>query len=168
RMETKAIQERLPQIVDCLQPLLFVEKCFGTFRFRQISGSLLPPTFMSKAYAMALLIVIGIPYLAAICMSQSPYGIDGIKFELANAAPVLLVVIQFVISMLVPFMFSKENVIIVQSLSRIDHLLNVDEKHYRKGKRRILVKLIIFSIILILSLVFELYNQDVLTVSLDN
>ncbi|XP_045485537.1 uncharacterized protein LOC123689454 [Pieris rapae] len=165
RMETNAIQERLSLIVDCLHPLLFMEKCFGTFRFCQVRGSLNPPTFMTKAYAMALLIVICISYVAALCVSQSPYGIDGIKFELPNAAPVLLVVIQFVISMLVPFMFSKENVIIVKSLAQIDHLLDVDEKLYSKSKRRILVKLIIFSIILILSMVYEFYNQDILSVT---
>ncbi|XP_045533271.1 uncharacterized protein LOC123720622 [Pieris brassicae] len=94
-------------------------------------------------------------------LSQSPFTWNGVKFEFISASPSIFMTSQFITSLIVPFLFSKQNIIFIKTISEIDSLLRINEEFYCKCKRKNIIKICMLVVSFSLSLTYELYvNQE--------
>ncbi|XP_047508738.1 uncharacterized protein LOC125052159 [Pieris napi] len=92
---------------------------------------------------------------------QTPYVFNGVKLEFLSALPYIFVTGRFITSLIVPFLFSKQNIIFIKTISEIDSILGINEEFYSKCKRKTIIKICTLVVSVSLSITYEMYvNQQ--------
>ncbi|XP_047509506.1 gustatory receptor 68a-like [Pieris napi] len=94
--------------------------------------------------------------------TQTP--LNGVTFEILSLSPSIFMTSQFITSLIVPFLFSKQNMIFIKTISEIDSLLGINEEFYSKCKRNTIIKICALVISFSLSTTYELYVNQKMTV----
>ncbi|XP_047509185.1 uncharacterized protein LOC125052406 [Pieris napi] len=156
------MENKVHNVVDSLRPLLITENLFGIFRFSSANGTLTAPPRVTKLYTICVFFITITSYTyQMVKLTQTPFTWNGVKFEFLNATPSIFMTSQFITSLIVPFLFSKQNIIFIKTISEIDSLLGIYEEFYSKCKRKTIIKISTLVISFSLSTTYELYvNQE--------
>nr|QYF65482.1 gustatory receptor 25 [Pieris rapae] len=96
-------------------------------------------------------------------LNQSPYVFNGVKFEFISASPSIFMTSQFITSLIVPFLFSKQNIIFIKAISEIDSLLGINEEFHSKCKLQTIITICTLVVSFSLTVTYELYvNKNML------
>ncbi|XP_047509770.1 uncharacterized protein LOC125052786 [Pieris napi] len=156
------MKNNVHKVVDSLRPLLITENLFGIFRFSSANGTLTVPPRVTKIYTICVFFITITSYTyQMVKLTQTPFTWNGVKFEFFNATPSIFITSQFITSLIIPFLFSKQNITFIKTISEIDSLLGINAEFYSKCKRKTIIKISTLVVSFSLSITYELYlNQE--------
>ncbi|XP_052741122.1 uncharacterized protein LOC128198691 [Bicyclus anynana] len=151
-METKVQDKNRDLILDAINPLLKVENIFGFFRFQVLNGRMKKSNKRMKFYALFLISVLfiaySIIYLSDVISSKQMY--------INEVVIVLILTLQYVVLIVNVMCSNNKNILIIESLAKIDYGLELSSKNvYNKTRQQAIIFLSVLFCLYTTNFVYE-------------
>lgn len=147
RKKSNSAKSKTDNVIKSIAPVLFMENCFGIFRFRVMDNDLAPATGAMKILGLVIPIVVGVIFAAV-------FEVDYDLIDLIEDMPPVVILIQYISSaIMTSCLLNKANIRIVTLFADLDRILHLNtcNEFYKKSKTRAIIALAVIAIIHLIS-----------------